>query len=181
MGFDVIVRGPKVASFLNVGIVGRGGEDHSRKVFELGAGGEPNEDIEACEARHFEVEHKQHGQRVLGAVGKRGFPLKICQYFNAIVDEDYFASQRGFLSGHTQDHDFRFVVFCYENGRKFVHCEKVLEVRQPSDADGDSVELGVRSSTQNRLPIPGSDSASAWPPMRSVTLRTMAKPMPVPS
>src|SRR5207245_7034940 len=36
------------------------------------------------------------------------------------------------------------------------------------------------SSIQNLLPLPGVDSTPARPPIRSVPLATMAKPMPVP-
>src|ERR1043166_5304867 len=39
----------------------------------------------------------------------------------------------------------------------------------------------LRSSTQKWLPLPGVDSTPTRPPMRSTTLRTMARPMPVPS
>jgi len=36
------------------------------------------------------------------------------------------------------------------------------------------------SSIQNLLPLPGSDSNPALPPIRSAALRTMVSPMPVP-
>ncbi|MDB6066791.1 MAG: hypothetical protein JWR26_2999, partial [Pedosphaera sp.] len=38
----------------------------------------------------------------------------------------------------------------------------------------------IGSSTQNRLPFPGSDSTPTCPFMRCTPLLTMARPMPVP-
>src|SRR5262245_30356921 len=37
------------------------------------------------------------------------------------------------------------------------------------------------NSTQNRLPLPRSESTPTFPPMRSTAFLTMARPMPVPS
>src|SRR5688500_3370496 len=77
------------------------------------------------------------------------------------------------FKGEVQNQPVGFLVLgCEYRSHCNAHVVAALSLSPPS-ARG--------NSTQKLLPAPGSDSTPTLPLMRSTTLRTMARPIPVPS
>src|SRR5262245_37254027 len=108
-----------------------------------------------------------------GAVSKRANASEIIHAFTAIADNHEGMMQLCLIEGKFQNEPIAFLVLCGEYWSDFrIHAFVNLPLFPPS---------AMGNSTQKRLPWPDSDSTPTLPPMRSTTLRTMARPMPVPS
>src|SRR6266581_919991 len=160
--FDQIAIGTQLISALNI-LRHRGGAEHKHNAgIEFRPLAQPFQNLQAHHPRQLQIHQYQVRKRILTAVREFSSAAQIIRRFATVCGHADGAVHPGLFQGHRHDDDIILVVIDEQNCP--VH-ERFL----------------FRSSSQNLLPWPGSDSKSTFPPMRSTALRTMVSPMPVPS
>src|SRR6266704_5209500 len=162
VGFDQIAIGMQVIRALNILRHGGGTEDEDNGGVEFRPLAQPFQNLQAHHPRQLQIHQYQVRKRILTAVREFSSAAQIILRFATVCGHADGAVHPGLFQGHRHDDDIILVVIDEQNCP--VH-ERFL----------------FRSSSQNLLPWPGSDSKSTFPPMRSTALRTMVSPMPVPS
>src|ERR1035437_8300516 len=92
----------------------------------------------------------------------------------AVLDGLERVADAGLCHCVLEQHNIRFLVFRVEDG-------KGAHMSGPSASGDEFYSPAALSSTQKRLPRPGSDSNPTLPPIFSTALRTTVRPTPVPS
>src|SRR5688572_24375585 len=165
-----VIASAKLARLLNIRSI-RGRRKHNdRQVFEFGPRGEPLQNFEAMHARHFQIQQQECWQWMEWPVDKTSNTAEVIHTLSATLDRHQRVRQLCPCKGQVQNEPVGFLVLGCEYRSHYG--VPTLSLFPPS-ARG--------RSTQKLLPAPGSDSTPTLPPMRSTTLRTMARPIPVPS
>ena len=97
----------------------------------------------------------------------------------AIHSKDAFGDSKDAFGDVGYHLSFYAVTFCSLQNHAIATCGRSMRlVRKPQPAGAGAVAAG--NSIQKRLPSPDFDSSPTRPFIRSIPLRTIAKPIPVP-
>ena len=148
----------EVVGAVDVALLGRGGEHHGRHPPERVAAPHPLEDLEAGPARELQVEEHQARRRarLLRAGEPRDRRVPVLRDLHGVRDPVP-------LERALDEDDVVLVILDEQDGL----CHSDLSA-------GGRVRM-------KRLPRPSSETTRTSPPDRSMILRTMASPTPVPS
>jgi hypothetical protein len=123
----------------------------------------PGKHLKTVFAGHLEVENDEVGQGVFFPIGEIAEAGKVFDGFRTVRDDVEGVAHTGLFECATHEKQI------------------VLTVLDEQYNAGCFHGFGLSSSIQNWLPLFPSDSTPTEPPILSTALRTMARPMPVPS
>src|SRR5882672_11213624 len=156
----------QVVGTVDVHRLPRGGEHHHRQTLDHRLLAHPGQHLETRAPGQLQVQQHEDGQRKARPVVVGSLPAQVRHRLLAVADELDRVGQVGLAEGALDEQGI------------------VRRILDEQDGEGARVHAGApsasASSTQNRLPAPGSDSTPACPPRRVAPFCTMARPMPVP-
>src|SRR5580704_3844282 len=156
----------EIVGAVDVDRLPRGGQHHPRQALDRGLLAHPGEHLEPRSPWQLQVEQHEDRKGEAGAVVPRRRSAQVGDRLLAVSDELHRVGQvRLAERALDQKRVIRRVLHEQDRVGTRVHAA-------PASAE--------RSSTQKRLPTPGSDSTPARPPRRAAPFWTIARPMPVP-
>src|SRR5579884_1368542 len=151
-----------------VAVFGRRSQNKDTDVSQKRLVAHPFEHFKSMDIGKFETEKNAVGQRMCRAVPKSAAAAEIIKRLTAVHGDMHWLRQFGL--GQCAFHQEHIVfVILYQKNTARSHAG-FCEYSSPGE-----------SSIQKLLPLMPSDSTPARPPIFSTALRTMARPMPVPS